>query len=772
MRSTRRSTDLLLAVALLHRPVAGSFSPVKAFFEWFASSDAVKQMHARHIEGDQVMHMVKGSPLASAPDERKLEFARGPAGDAVASFMRAEQQYIGGWKVRKIVEAAGESFDPELERDKLVQEVGRNMVVVFSFVDCPWCLLAKETLEAIAASDDPLLSDGDVRFVELEDLRHDGKRLRAAIALATSRTSMPAIFIGGKSIGGYTDGDPEGDPELCHSGSPGLERLIETGGLRRLLSIRGGGVVPSLSNRRDLVCRAGHAGLAALAALAAPVAGSLAPASAVSASEGGRALRGARGRVALRSLADVGSSLGDMAMWPDPVLRTVASPVLPEDFGQQQLQRVCEMLVDRMESRAVAAIQYGVDAQIIALRGDSSPMADGAPLVLVNPRILERSAETLMRSWREICLVLPEGIEIELLRDAWVSVEAERPDGTTFRRTLRGEPARAFQHEFDHLRGTLIIDAADLDELPAQMRDVELEEHAVRQRRAFERPDRLPARTAAASAIGAGSLHMVPAAGAVDLAPAPGGGQAGGVQGGVDGGMQGPKSVPSPQPKSSPPAGSGAMGPVLLALFLGGGLVPSLADANSQAFSKLSGGEGELDQVTPARSKGGAELACSPLLFYPAPLILDDVADVLSRISAGTLQLNTSRLLRRAELEKALSELPPRSEELRGKDGASLPILEPLSTPASPKPLPSLAMEAVWCAFSGGSPYVSVAEFERQVGRWRPDDGTLVMEEFEKSLLQGRAQVFLGFAVLFGLQALVLGVLVVQPLWEALASGA
>lgn len=52
---------------------------------------------------------------------------------------------------------------------------------------------------------------------------------------------------------------------------------------------------------------------------------------------------------------------------------------------------------------------------------------------------------------------------------------------------LAGEPARAFQHELDHLNGVLIIDHAALDELPAPIREREEPFHDLRQRRAFQR---------------------------------------------------------------------------------------------------------------------------------------------------------------------------------------------------------------------------------------------------------------------------------------------
>ena len=52
--------------------------------------------------------------------------------------------------------------------------------------------------------------------------------------------------------------------------------------------------------------------------------------------------------------------------------------------------------------------------------------------------------------------------------------------------------------------------------------------------------------------------------------------------------------------------------------------------------------------------------------------------------------------------------------------------------------------------------------------RWRPDAATFAVDDFERSLLQGRAIVSCGYVILFGLQALVLALLVLQPLAELL----
>lgn len=209
-----------------------------AFFDWFTKSAGVNDLHREHVKSDTVQHMMKSVPwLAGAPDENKLQFARGSAGEAVSEFMRLEQRYIGDWKVERIVEAAGPEFDASSMRKSLLDTVSSSPVVVFSFVDCPWCLLAKERLRAMEGNAQ-FLPKGSVRVVELEELGREGKAIRAAIALATRRTSMPSIFVGGRCIGGFTDGDPVGDPELCHEGAPGLEQLTEGDGdeFGRLLS--------------------------------------------------------------------------------------------------------------------------------------------------------------------------------------------------------------------------------------------------------------------------------------------------------------------------------------------------------------------------------------------------------------------------------------------------------------------------------------------------------------------------------------------------------
>jgi len=266
---------------------------------------------------------------------------------------------------------------------------------------------------------------------------------------------------------------------------------------------------------------------------------------------------------------------------------------------------------------------------------------------------------------------------------------------------------------------------------------------------------------------------------------------------------------------------SGLFGPALATLFLGSGLVPSLKLANSQAFARLSSQTAVLSEATPASEVGGTVLGISRLLgcVYrrrqssalslsrhrrprdaprclslapsslaliadPKPLYTDDVLDVVSRLSAGeSLGLQPGRLLRRDEFEAALAGSPSRAAALVGLDGSPLGSKDAqqgastgpaatsrtTSTSASPRPPPALAVDAAWTALSGGSPYVAPEELERQLSRWRPSPSVFVLEQFERSLLQGRAAIGAAYFILFGLQALTLTVFVLQPLGTALS---
>ena len=205
-------------------------------------------------------------------------------------------------------------------------------------------------------------------------------------------------------------------------------------------------------------------------------------------------------KLSLRSVASTahsGDGLGPMAIYPDPVLRHIASPVI--EFDDPAVDRVVDLLISGMKTNSTTALQYGIDARIIVLKGAASPDSSGSALVLINPNVLSRSSEDKMVPWIEYCgdiitllcnnddSMEEVPLEVQLLRDEVVEVAAQDIRGLPIRKALRGEAARAFQHELDHLDGLLIIDHAGLDELPESIARQEAPYHAARQRRAYER---------------------------------------------------------------------------------------------------------------------------------------------------------------------------------------------------------------------------------------------------------------------------------------------
>jgi peptide deformylase len=194
----------------------------------------------------------------------------------------------------------------------------------------------------------------------------------------------------------------------------------------------------------------------------------------------------------LVSLADAAQSASSqrwpMGRWPDPILRRSADPV-DDILGSDTLKQACECLRNTaIAEKAVglAAQQCGVNARIIYLKlGERS----NSYLTMINPRITDRSPETEMRVWRENCLVLPPTFQATVLRDAWVDVAYQDWKGSAwFTVRLRGEAARAAQHEMDHDRGILVTDHVSLDELENDlMRSIEGPGHELRMALAYTR---------------------------------------------------------------------------------------------------------------------------------------------------------------------------------------------------------------------------------------------------------------------------------------------
>lgn len=97
----------------------------------------------------------------------------------------------------------------------------------------------------------------------------------------------------------------------------------------------------------------------------------------------------------------------------------------------------------------LAAPQVGVSRRIIVIDGEE----DGL-IALINPIIVKSEGEAVEE---EGCLSIP-GIYSDVKRSSKVAVKALNENGDPIEITKEGLPARALQHEIDHLDGILFID--------------------------------------------------------------------------------------------------------------------------------------------------------------------------------------------------------------------------------------------------------------------------------------------------------------------------
>ena len=138
--------------------------------------------------------------------------------------------------------------------------------------------------------------------------------------------------------------------------------------------------------------------------------------------------------------------------YPDPRLHTVARPVAAVD---ERVRRLVDDMLETMygaDGVGLAATQVDVHERLIVM--DTSEQHD-RPLVLINPEIVKRSAETAINE--EGCLSVPL-IYDRVERAARVTVRALGRDGQPFELDAEGLTAVCVQHEMDHLLGKVFVE--------------------------------------------------------------------------------------------------------------------------------------------------------------------------------------------------------------------------------------------------------------------------------------------------------------------------
>lgn len=152
----------------------------------------------------------------------------------------------------------------------------------------------------------------------------------------------------------------------------------------------------------------------------------------------------------------------------DPVLRGTAANVPVEEITSPKIQSVLKDMKEALDAEddgaALAAPQIAVPLRIFILServfgpASSHEAASRDPhLVFINPKIVKCSKRRHVVD--EGCLSV-RGKYGTIERATNVTIEAYDEHGKKFRRDAGGLMAQAFQHETDHLDGTLFIDGA------------------------------------------------------------------------------------------------------------------------------------------------------------------------------------------------------------------------------------------------------------------------------------------------------------------------
>ena len=138
--------------------------------------------------------------------------------------------------------------------------------------------------------------------------------------------------------------------------------------------------------------------------------------------------------------------------FPDPKLRTVASPVEAVDQGIAQLVEDMLQTMYHANGIGLAATQVDVHKRVVVM--DISEQRN-EPLVFINPVIEVLGEDTL--PYDEGCLSVP-GFYETVNRPEKIRVHAMDRDGNPFVLEPDGLTAVCIQHELDHLDGKLFVD--------------------------------------------------------------------------------------------------------------------------------------------------------------------------------------------------------------------------------------------------------------------------------------------------------------------------
>ncbi|KAL3140686.1 Peptide deformylase 1B, chloroplastic [Trebouxia sp. C0010 RCD-2024] len=157
----------------------------------------------------------------------------------------------------------------------------------------------------------------------------------------------------------------------------------------------------------------------------------------------------------------------DIVRYPDPRLRAKNAKIAVFDESLKQLAAEMFEIMYRDQGVGLAAPQVGVNVRLMVYNPEGKK-GEGQEWILVNPRIVStgRGQDTMA----EGCLSFQDiskdmFITGHITRPSTVKVKAQDENGAKVSLSLTDFQARIFQHEYDHLQGTLFHDRMNKEDL-------------------------------------------------------------------------------------------------------------------------------------------------------------------------------------------------------------------------------------------------------------------------------------------------------------------
>jgi len=135
-------------------------------------------------------------------------------------------------------------------------------------------------------------------------------------------------------------------------------------------------------------------------------------------------------------------------IWPDPILRKKCRQVKEVSPQVRLLLDKMHYLMKKSDGIGLAATQAGLDLALVVIETEDRLFK------LVNPKIVKKEGSLV---FEEGCLSFP-GLNLNIKRADRVWVTALDEHGGSLDIEAEGILAVVFQHEIDHINGTVFID--------------------------------------------------------------------------------------------------------------------------------------------------------------------------------------------------------------------------------------------------------------------------------------------------------------------------